>query len=178
MPRLLVRPTSSETPSAAELVSAIEELVKSKMVSKIDQITNGGWHVWRDYESWYGLSHVRTIGNCSTICTTKINIQNRIAKCNNGLKRAFARRLTSKIGELESLVHEGNYDLFGMVEYYTSGLLIFLNILFQRDRVKWKGGCVCMWEVISQRVRKNTLWIECVMVLNYGIMAGASYGCA
>ncbi|XP_048363555.1 triple functional domain protein isoform X3 [Sphaerodactylus townsendi] len=29
--RLLVRPTSSETPSAAELVSAIEELVKSKM---------------------------------------------------------------------------------------------------------------------------------------------------
>uniref|UniRef100_A0A8C0BP05 non-specific serine/threonine protein kinase n=1 Tax=Buteo japonicus TaxID=224669 RepID=A0A8C0BP05_9AVES len=30
--RLLVRPTSSETPSAAELVSAIEELVKSKMV--------------------------------------------------------------------------------------------------------------------------------------------------
>uniref|UniRef100_A0A803TRN3 Trio Rho guanine nucleotide exchange factor n=1 Tax=Anolis carolinensis TaxID=28377 RepID=A0A803TRN3_ANOCA len=31
--RLLVRPTSSETPSAAELVSAIEELVKSKMVS-------------------------------------------------------------------------------------------------------------------------------------------------
>lgn len=31
MPRLLVRPTSSETPSAAELVSAIEELVKSKM---------------------------------------------------------------------------------------------------------------------------------------------------
>ncbi|KAM5157235.1 triple functional domain protein isoform 1-T1 [Mantella aurantiaca] len=30
-PRLLVRPTSSETPSAAELVSAIEELVKSKM---------------------------------------------------------------------------------------------------------------------------------------------------
>uniref|UniRef100_A0A8D2KT44 non-specific serine/threonine protein kinase n=1 Tax=Varanus komodoensis TaxID=61221 RepID=A0A8D2KT44_VARKO len=33
--RLLVRPTSSETPSAAELVSAIEELVKSKMVSLI-----------------------------------------------------------------------------------------------------------------------------------------------
>lgn len=30
--RLIVRPTSSETPSAAELVSAIEELVKSKMV--------------------------------------------------------------------------------------------------------------------------------------------------
>ncbi|KAM4028780.1 triple functional domain protein isoform 3-T5 [Anomaloglossus baeobatrachus] len=29
--RLLVRPTTSETPSAAELVSAIEELVKSKM---------------------------------------------------------------------------------------------------------------------------------------------------
>ncbi|KAM9308253.1 triple functional domain protein [Gastrophryne carolinensis] len=29
--RLLLRPTSSETPSAAELVSAIEELVKSKM---------------------------------------------------------------------------------------------------------------------------------------------------
>ncbi|XP_068092702.1 triple functional domain protein isoform X2 [Hyperolius riggenbachi] len=29
--RLLVRPTSSETPSAAELVSAIEELVKNKM---------------------------------------------------------------------------------------------------------------------------------------------------
>ncbi|OBS66885.1 hypothetical protein A6R68_04578, partial [Neotoma lepida] len=29
--RLLVRPSSSETPSAAELVSAIEELVKSKM---------------------------------------------------------------------------------------------------------------------------------------------------
>ena len=27
-----MRPTSSETPSAAELVSAIEELVKSKMV--------------------------------------------------------------------------------------------------------------------------------------------------
>uniref|UniRef100_A0A670ZTB6 non-specific serine/threonine protein kinase n=1 Tax=Pseudonaja textilis TaxID=8673 RepID=A0A670ZTB6_PSETE len=33
--RLLVRPTSSETPSAAELVSAIEELVKSKMVSAL-----------------------------------------------------------------------------------------------------------------------------------------------
>uniref|UniRef100_A0A670ISR1 non-specific serine/threonine protein kinase n=1 Tax=Podarcis muralis TaxID=64176 RepID=A0A670ISR1_PODMU len=33
--RLLVRPTSSETPSAAELVSAIEELVKSKMVSLV-----------------------------------------------------------------------------------------------------------------------------------------------
>uniref|UniRef100_A0A8C3SSC7 non-specific serine/threonine protein kinase n=1 Tax=Chelydra serpentina TaxID=8475 RepID=A0A8C3SSC7_CHESE len=33
--RLLVRPTSSETPSAAELVSAIEELVKSKMVRLI-----------------------------------------------------------------------------------------------------------------------------------------------
>uniref|UniRef100_A0A8C9U3R6 non-specific serine/threonine protein kinase n=1 Tax=Scleropages formosus TaxID=113540 RepID=A0A8C9U3R6_SCLFO len=31
--RLSVRPSSSETPSAAELVSAIEELVKSKMVS-------------------------------------------------------------------------------------------------------------------------------------------------
>lgn len=30
--RLSVRPSSSETPSAAELVSAIEELVKSKMV--------------------------------------------------------------------------------------------------------------------------------------------------
>uniref|UniRef100_A0A8B9C1M0 non-specific serine/threonine protein kinase n=1 Tax=Anser brachyrhynchus TaxID=132585 RepID=A0A8B9C1M0_9AVES len=35
--RLLVRPTSSETPSAAELVSAIEELVKSKMVRLIDR---------------------------------------------------------------------------------------------------------------------------------------------
>uniref|UniRef100_A0A8C3Y2H3 non-specific serine/threonine protein kinase n=1 Tax=Catharus ustulatus TaxID=91951 RepID=A0A8C3Y2H3_CATUS len=33
--RLLVRPTSSETPSAAELVSAIEELVKSKMFSSL-----------------------------------------------------------------------------------------------------------------------------------------------
>lgn len=31
--RLSVRPSSSETPSAAELVSAIEELVKSKMVN-------------------------------------------------------------------------------------------------------------------------------------------------
>lgn len=30
--RLSARPSSSETPSAAELVSAIEELVKSKMV--------------------------------------------------------------------------------------------------------------------------------------------------
>lgn len=30
--RLSARPNSSETPSAAELVSAIEELVKSKMV--------------------------------------------------------------------------------------------------------------------------------------------------
>ncbi|NIG58978.1 triple functional domain protein-like [Pontoporia blainvillei] len=34
--RLLVRPTSSETPSAAELVSAIEELVKSKMSVNMD----------------------------------------------------------------------------------------------------------------------------------------------
>uniref|UniRef100_A0AAR2JYI3 non-specific serine/threonine protein kinase n=1 Tax=Pygocentrus nattereri TaxID=42514 RepID=A0AAR2JYI3_PYGNA len=33
--RISVRPSSSETPSAAELVSAIEELVKSKMVSVI-----------------------------------------------------------------------------------------------------------------------------------------------
>jgi len=32
--RLSARPNSSETPSAAELVSAIEELVKSKMVRK------------------------------------------------------------------------------------------------------------------------------------------------
>uniref|UniRef100_G3U8L9 non-specific serine/threonine protein kinase n=1 Tax=Loxodonta africana TaxID=9785 RepID=G3U8L9_LOXAF len=35
--RLLVRPTSSETPSAAELVSAIEELVKSKMTLELSQ---------------------------------------------------------------------------------------------------------------------------------------------
>uniref|UniRef100_A0A8B9RCJ7 non-specific serine/threonine protein kinase n=1 Tax=Astyanax mexicanus TaxID=7994 RepID=A0A8B9RCJ7_ASTMX len=34
--RLSVRPSSSETPSAAELVSAIEELVKSKMVSLVE----------------------------------------------------------------------------------------------------------------------------------------------
>ena len=33
--RLSVRPSSSETPSAAELVSAIEELVKSKMVGTL-----------------------------------------------------------------------------------------------------------------------------------------------
>ena len=33
--RLSVRPSSSETPSAAELVSAIEELVKSKMVGSL-----------------------------------------------------------------------------------------------------------------------------------------------
>uniref|UniRef100_A0A8C3Q4S6 non-specific serine/threonine protein kinase n=1 Tax=Geospiza parvula TaxID=87175 RepID=A0A8C3Q4S6_GEOPR len=37
--RLLVRPTSSETPSAAELVSAIEELVKSKMVRLASRCT-------------------------------------------------------------------------------------------------------------------------------------------
>uniref|UniRef100_A0A8C5NPE7 non-specific serine/threonine protein kinase n=1 Tax=Junco hyemalis TaxID=40217 RepID=A0A8C5NPE7_JUNHY len=37
--RLLVRPTSSETPSAAELVSAIEELVKSKMVRLTSRCT-------------------------------------------------------------------------------------------------------------------------------------------
>lgn len=36
--RLSARPSSSETPSAAELVSAIEELVKSKMVRSKQKI--------------------------------------------------------------------------------------------------------------------------------------------
>lgn len=36
--RLSARPSSSETPSAAELVSAIEELVKSKMVRQTEHI--------------------------------------------------------------------------------------------------------------------------------------------
>uniref|UniRef100_A0A4W3J5E4 Rho guanine nucleotide exchange factor 25 n=1 Tax=Callorhinchus milii TaxID=7868 RepID=A0A4W3J5E4_CALMI len=40
--RLSVRPTSSETPSAAELVSAIEELVKSKMVGESTIFTSPG----------------------------------------------------------------------------------------------------------------------------------------
>lgn len=38
--RLSARPSSSETPSAAELVSAIEELVKSKMVRSKQKLVN------------------------------------------------------------------------------------------------------------------------------------------
>lgn len=38
--RLSARPSSSETPSAAELVSAIEELVKSKMVRSKQKISS------------------------------------------------------------------------------------------------------------------------------------------
>lgn len=47
--RLSARPSSSETPSAAELVSAIEELVKSKMVRTklIQQL----WHICAQYKS-------------------------------------------------------------------------------------------------------------------------------
>uniref|UniRef100_A0A8B9T0N8 non-specific serine/threonine protein kinase n=1 Tax=Anas platyrhynchos TaxID=8839 RepID=A0A8B9T0N8_ANAPL len=55
--RLLVRPTSSETPSAAELVSAIEELVKSKMVRLIDRcVWEGNSHFKLKYSvSFLGL---------------------------------------------------------------------------------------------------------------------------
>uniref|UniRef100_A0A8C3CRS8 non-specific serine/threonine protein kinase n=1 Tax=Cairina moschata TaxID=8855 RepID=A0A8C3CRS8_CAIMO len=59
--RLLVRPTSSETPSAAELVSAIEELVKSKMVRLIDRcfgtcLGKGRWEGNSHFKLKYSVS--------------------------------------------------------------------------------------------------------------------------
>lgn len=76
-----------------------------------------------------------TIGNCAISNKIK-NMQNTCAKCDKCLF-TNGRSLPSKIGELEALVHEENYDLMGIAESWLDSsndcLLIFLAMLSKTE---------------------------------------------
>ena len=92
------------------------------------------------------------IGDESTKCTTKTITPVTSRKCNDGLNCLFAnaRSLHSKMGEVEALVNEENYDIIGIAEtWLCSSHDWAVNIpgyaLFRRDRAQRKGGGVCLY---------------------------------
>ena len=110
------------------------------------------------------------IGNNSAICTTINYMKNTREKCNNTFKCLFtnARSLPSKTGELEALVHEESYDVIGIAETWLQSSHDWaINIpgyaLFRKDRVKRKGGGVCLYvrSDLKASVKENLVDGEC-----------------
>ena len=104
-----------------------------------------------------------------------------------------ARSLPSKIGELEALVHEENYDLIGIAESWLHSSHDWaINIpgyaLFRKDRVKRRGGGVCLYVrsdlkvsvkealVDGECAESEAAWVEMYMgVRNTRIIIGVCF---
>lgn len=110
------------------------------------------------------------IGDVISNCSTEVESPVSSKTFKNGFNCLFAnaRSLHSKMGELEALVNEENYDFIGIAEtWLCSSHDWAVNIpgyaLFRRDRVLRKGGGVCIYvrNNIKVRVKEDLADGEC-----------------